>query len=340
MLAVPEAVGARARPDEAGRAHAVRQSSGRHASSAAGPVRPFVAGAQTDLSTARDTLEVREATAQAKRRSPMIYALPVIAVLAIVGGAIAVRNGGKDGAQRRPAALRATAVADPLHAPDREHGAPAAVRPSRRVEPSAQRRRRAERQRAARRSCEPGLAPPPHVVVPPPHLPSESARHRHQALAHRARSSRRASERLERTQVTTILASTKKCLAFVLATTLLAPSFVTTFESTALRAAREEEAAARPAPSRGAEAVGQRARALPARPVGRRAYQLQRGVRGLEEPARPLQRRRLREEPRPVRARDRRSSRRSSPTAKGSSLPTRRPTSKRRSPGSSSSSRS
>jgi len=166
MLAVPEALGARARPDEAGARTQFDSHAGGSHPPPPDPVRPFVAGAQTDLSTARDTLEVRDATGQRKRRSPMIYALPVIGVLAIVGGTIAIRNGSKDSAQTRPPPS-ATAVADPSTVPVANTVLPPASAVP--VEPSAQ---IVAVPSASASVVRTGPRPPPHVVVPPPHVPT------------------------------------------------------------------------------------------------------------------------------------------------------------------------
>jgi hypothetical protein len=120
MLAVPQAVAARARPEEAAdRTQFDVQPRG----SASGPpppdaARPFVAGAQTDLSTARDAsiAELREATAQApKKRSPLIYALPVVALLAGAGIVSVVVGKAKGNARTTPSAT--TVQAPPSESP-------------------------------------------------------------------------------------------------------------------------------------------------------------------------------------------------------------------------------
>ena len=88
LSATPAALEARARPEEA--------SARTQYDSTPGPgrtpqPRAFVAGASTDLSNARDTsaIEAIDAIANAapKKRSPMIYALPIVA-LVIGGGAV------------------------------------------------------------------------------------------------------------------------------------------------------------------------------------------------------------------------------------------------------------
>jgi hypothetical protein len=79
-----------------------------------------VAGAQTDLSTARDTsvMALREATA--KPRSPLIYGLPLIAIAAI-GGVLGVvglkgKGAGKDpsGSQPPPSGIVAVPAETPV----------------------------------------------------------------------------------------------------------------------------------------------------------------------------------------------------------------------------------
>lgn len=87
--AVPEAAFARATQDQA---IARTQFDSEHAQ------RPFVAGASTDLSTSRDTsaLAQVETPSAAKKRSPLVFALPVAAVLAIGVGAFAISKSGSD----------------------------------------------------------------------------------------------------------------------------------------------------------------------------------------------------------------------------------------------------
>ena len=75
LSATPEAVEARALPEEAG-ARTQYDSQGNL------PPRPIVAGASTDLGASRDTSFVEPT---GKKRSPLIYALPAIAVLGIAG---------------------------------------------------------------------------------------------------------------------------------------------------------------------------------------------------------------------------------------------------------------
>ena len=114
VSATPAATGTRARADEAAARTQFDSNPGGSVPPPAPPARPFVAGAQTDLSTARDTsvMALREATAPApKKRSPMIYALPVISVLAIVGGVIGLK-GAKDKGQSTPPPS-ATMIAEP-----------------------------------------------------------------------------------------------------------------------------------------------------------------------------------------------------------------------------------
>lgn len=83
LSATPAAAETRARHDEA-----VART--QYDNQANRSPRPAVPGASTDLSTARDTsvMSVLEGTAAPKKRSPIVYALPVVAALAILGGAL------------------------------------------------------------------------------------------------------------------------------------------------------------------------------------------------------------------------------------------------------------
>jgi eukaryotic-like serine/threonine-protein kinase len=86
LSAVPEALDARARPEDAGARTQFDSNPGRPPS-----MRPQVLGAQTDLSTARDTSVISQIeAAAAPKRSPMLYALPLLAILVIVGGGLFV----------------------------------------------------------------------------------------------------------------------------------------------------------------------------------------------------------------------------------------------------------
>ena len=80
LSATPAALEARARPDEASARTQYDSTPAR-----VPPVRAFVAGASTDLSNARDTSAIAAIDALTgaapKKRSPMIYALPVVAVV-------------------------------------------------------------------------------------------------------------------------------------------------------------------------------------------------------------------------------------------------------------------
>ena len=89
MSAAPEAPEARALPEEA--SARTQYDTGNR------PRRLVVAGASTDLGAARDT-SVMEASGGegAKKRSPLLYALPVVAVLAIAGGVLGVVKSGGD----------------------------------------------------------------------------------------------------------------------------------------------------------------------------------------------------------------------------------------------------
>ena len=108
LAAMPQAVENRVRPEDAG---ARTQFDSNPSVSLPPPpplARPVVVGAQTDLNTARDTsvMALREATAPAKPRSPLIYGLPLVALLAIGGvlGVVSLKgNGaGKDTGSRPP----------------------------------------------------------------------------------------------------------------------------------------------------------------------------------------------------------------------------------------------
>lgn len=82
--APPEAVDTRALQDEA-RARTQYDSN----RSRALPSRPVVPGASTDLSTARDTSVVAAVEGAARpKRSPLVFALPAVAVLAIAGAVL------------------------------------------------------------------------------------------------------------------------------------------------------------------------------------------------------------------------------------------------------------
>ena len=134
------------------------------------PERPFVAGAQTDLSTARDTslMQVREATApQAKRRSAMIYALPAIAVLAIVGGVVGLGQSAK-GKSPATSLPTATAVAEPTPVA-RTATLPPPATPT--VDTAAEVVASASASVSATVVKTVPRPPPQHAVVPPPHTP-------------------------------------------------------------------------------------------------------------------------------------------------------------------------
>jgi hypothetical protein len=92
LSATPAALEARARPEEASARTQFDSTPNRTP-----PVRAFVAGASTDLSNARDTSAIEAITGAApKKRSPMIWALPVIAVVVGAGAVFGLVGLGKD----------------------------------------------------------------------------------------------------------------------------------------------------------------------------------------------------------------------------------------------------
>jgi hypothetical protein len=124
LLAVPEAFAARARPDEASARTQIDMNPGGSGPPPPNLARPLVAGAQTDLSTARDTsvAELREALAPAaKKRSSLIYGLPVIALL-LGAGIVVVAVKGKGNATTTPSATA-------LVAPPSESSLPSTTQP-------------------------------------------------------------------------------------------------------------------------------------------------------------------------------------------------------------------
>lgn len=106
MSAVPEAVEARARPEDAG---ARTQYDSLHSTGAAPPA------ASTDLAAARDAPAVE----RAPRRSPIVWARPVVGVLAIVGGALGIAS-----LRATPQGLAATVTAEPSGPPATSTAAP------------------------------------------------------------------------------------------------------------------------------------------------------------------------------------------------------------------------
>ena len=168
LAAVPEAVANRARPEDAG---ARTQFDSNPAASLPPPpphARPVVAGAQTDLNTARDTsvMALREATAPAKPRSPLIYGLPLIAIAAIGGvlGVVGLKGKGaaKDpsGSQPPPSAI----VAVPAEPVTNLTPPPPSATPS--ADTSA---KLAAVPSASASVVRPGPPlPPSHVAAPPP----------------------------------------------------------------------------------------------------------------------------------------------------------------------------
>jgi serine/threonine protein kinase len=99
LSASPAALEARARPDEA----SARTQYDSSAVPRTPPPRAMVPGASTDLSNARDT-SVSEATAPAapRPRSPMIYALPVVALLIGAGAVLGIVGTNKKGGGTPP----------------------------------------------------------------------------------------------------------------------------------------------------------------------------------------------------------------------------------------------
>jgi serine/threonine-protein kinase len=176
LLAVPAAVAARARPDEAGARTQFDSNPGGSVPPPPPPERPFVAGAQTDLSTARDTsvMALRQATAtpEEKKRSPMIYALPVIAVIAIVGGVVGLKSSAKDTSSANPPPS-ATAVAEPSTTPIAKTTPPPPSAIPSTVDTSAQVPVVPSASASASASATVVRTvprpPPSHVVVPPTH---------------------------------------------------------------------------------------------------------------------------------------------------------------------------
>lgn len=105
--AVPAALEARARPDEA-----VARTQYDSEPGAMRP-RPLVPGAQTDLSTARDTSEMETKDHASRKRSPAIFALPIVAVLVIGGGVFGLGAlKGKSGGTTPPSSIGIVQPAD------------------------------------------------------------------------------------------------------------------------------------------------------------------------------------------------------------------------------------
>ncbi len=121
LAAVPQAVENRARPEDAGARTQFDSNPGLSLAPPPPLARPVVVGAQTDLNTARDTsvMALRDATAP-KPRSPLIYGLPLVALLAIGGvlGVVSLKGKGaiKDtsGSQPPPSGIVAVPTETPV----------------------------------------------------------------------------------------------------------------------------------------------------------------------------------------------------------------------------------
>ena len=122
LAAVPQAVANRARPEDAAARTQFDSNPGVSLPPPPPLARPVVVGAQTDLNTARDTsvMALREATAPTKPRSPLIYGLPLVALLAIGGvlGVVSLKGKGasKDpsGSQPPPSGIVAVPAETPV----------------------------------------------------------------------------------------------------------------------------------------------------------------------------------------------------------------------------------
>jgi serine/threonine-protein kinase len=127
LSATPAALEARARPDEGSARTQYDSHPGRTP-----PARAVVAGASTDLSNARDTSPVEAvdamaaaASQQATKRSPMLYALPIVA-LAIGAGAVfmVVGRKGATGGTTPPLDTSASSI---VVAPDKVPSTPSST---------------------------------------------------------------------------------------------------------------------------------------------------------------------------------------------------------------------
>lgn len=121
--------------------------------------------AQTDLGASRDTTAAEAAAAATQRRSPVVWALPIVAVLGLAGGAAAfVANSKKTTGSDAPPQTASTAMATtPTNVTSQVASTPstlASAPPSASVSASA----------SASAS-----APKPKQVVPVPHVPSDPA---------------------------------------------------------------------------------------------------------------------------------------------------------------------
>ena len=170
LLAVPASVALRARPDEAGARTQFDSNPGGSIPPPAptAPERAFVAGAQTDLSTARDTSELAYRDTQVapvRKRSPFIYVLPVIALVAVVGGAVGLQKSAKDKGVANPPPPSATVVADPPQPQAPSTSFANTTLPP--VAPSASASASATVVRTAPRPPPPAVTPPAHTSTNP-----------------------------------------------------------------------------------------------------------------------------------------------------------------------------
>jgi serine/threonine protein kinase len=114
LSASPAALEARARPDEA----SARTQYDSSVTPRTPPPRVNVPGASTDLSNARDTSVVETAPAAAPvRRSPMIYALPVVALVIGAGAVFGIVGTNKKGGGTSPPPSAIVVAPDTTTAP-------------------------------------------------------------------------------------------------------------------------------------------------------------------------------------------------------------------------------
>ena len=116
LSASPAALEARARPDEA----SARTQYDSSVTPRTPPPRAFVPGASTDLSNARDTSAVEPAPADARppaKRSPMIYALPFVALVIGAGAVFGIVGTNKKGGGTPPPPSAIVVASDNTTAP-------------------------------------------------------------------------------------------------------------------------------------------------------------------------------------------------------------------------------
>ena len=116
LSASPAALEARARPDEA----SARTQYDSSVTPRTPPPRAFVPGASTDLSNARDTSAVEPAPADARapaKRSPMIYALPFVALVVGAGAVFGIIGTNKKGGGTPPPPSAIVVASDNTTAP-------------------------------------------------------------------------------------------------------------------------------------------------------------------------------------------------------------------------------